>query len=144
VPFCSQCGTSLGEQAFYCGQCGARQPVPGTPGAYQAPAAAPGLSARAASVLCYFPFAGWIAALYVLGSRRFRNQNDVRFHAFQGLYLFVAWLLVDWAPWFGPLRPLRGPLKLLVIGASVFMMVKASREQRYSLPLIGDLAERSL
>jgi uncharacterized membrane protein len=135
---------SLEAEAFYCRQCGARQPVGGTPGMSQAGGAKPGLSPRTASVLCYFPFAGWIAALYVLGSRRFRDQNDTRFHAFQGLYLFVAWLLVDWAPWFGPLRPLRAALKLLVIAASVFMMVKASREQRYSLPLLGELAERSL
>ena len=144
MPFCSQCGSSLGAQASYCGQCGARQPVAGQPGAGQAASGAPGLSARTASVLCYLPLAGWIASLYVLGSRRFRTHNDARFHAFQGLYLFVAWLLVDWAPWFGPLRPLRWALKLLVIGLSIFMMVKANREERYSLPVIGELAERSM
>ena len=149
MAFCSQCGTSLADQAFYCSKCGARQPVPGTPGVYQGPpGAAPGMNARTASMLCYLPFAGWIAALFVLGSQRFRTQKDVRFHAFQGLYLFVGWLLIDWVPWFGPFHPhffpLRAMLKLLVIGTSIFMMVKASREERHSLPLIGELADRSL
>jgi uncharacterized membrane protein len=148
VAFCSQCGNSLADHAFYCSKCGARQPVAGTPGVYQAPA--PGMTARTAAMLCYLPFAGWIAALFVLGSQRFRTDRDARFHAFQGLYLFVGWLLVNWVPWFGfgpfhgPFFPLRIMLKLLVIGTSIFMMVKASREERHSLPLIGELAERSL
>ena len=148
MPFCSQCGTSLGPEAFFCGACGVRQPVAGSPADYQAPRPAAGISRRSAAMLCYVPFFGWIAALYVLGSHRFRSQNDVRFHAFQGLYLFVAWLLVDWVPWFGPFRgpffPFRALLKLLVVGASIFMLFKASREEHYALPLIGELAERSL
>jgi uncharacterized membrane protein len=132
---------------FFCSKCGARQPLAGQPGPYR-PAAAEGISPRTASMLCYLPFVGWIAALFVLGSSRFRDQRDARFHAFQGLYLFVAWLLIDWVPWFHMLSPgflpLRALLKLAVVGLSIFMIVKASREERYSLPLIGDLAERSL
>jgi uncharacterized membrane protein len=105
-------------------------------------------------MLCYIPFVGWIAAIFVLAAQKFRDAPDVRFHAFQGLYLFVAWLLLDWAvvPWL-PLAPhhmmfpffsLRRLLKLLLFGVWIFMLIKASREERYSLPLIGDLAERSL
>src|SRR5262245_53393244 len=107
------------------------------------------MSARTASMLCYIPFVGWVAAIFVLASARFRDQSNVRFHAFQSLYLFVAWLLVGWAvvPFFlfrPHIFPLGVILKLFIVFLWVFMLIKASREERYSLPLIGDLAERSL
>jgi len=148
VPFCSQCGGGVTNRDYFCGRCGTRQPIQGTPGAFAA--AGNGISPRGASMLCYVPFIGWIAALFVLGSERFRQMSDVRFHAFQGLYLFVGWLLLEWAvvPWFPGLPmhvfPVRKILKLLLLALSVFMVIKASREERYSLPLIGELAERSL
>ena len=148
MPFCSQCGGAVTNRDFYCGGCGARQPIPGSPGVYAG--AGDSIGPRGASMLCYVPFVGWIAALFVLGSEKYRRQPDVRFHAFQGLYLFVAWLLLEWAvvPWFpslpGHLFPFRKVLKLLVLGLSVFMVLKASQQERYSLPLIGELAERSL
>ena len=55
-----------------------------------------GISPRTASLLCYIPILGWIVSIVVLASARFRADSRVRFHAFQGLYLFVAWLIVDW------------------------------------------------
>jgi uncharacterized membrane protein len=83
----------------------------------------------------------------VLAAEKFRNNRAVRFHAFQGLYLFVAWLIEDWV-----VRPLLrsthfnpdGLFKALLLAASIFMMIKASHEERYSLPIIGELAERSV
>ncbi len=151
MPYCSQCGTQLTDRDFFCGKCGARQPIPGTPGIYRrSGSGADGVSPRTASMLCYIPFVGWIAAIFVLATERFRNSHDVRFHAFQGLYLFVAWLLLDWAifPWFHwiprHIFPFRQIMELLIFGLSIFLFIKASREERYSLPLIGELAERSL
>lgn len=148
MPFCSQCGTQLGDRAFFCGVCGVRQPVPGTPGVFRRGAAA-GITPRTASMLCYVPFVGWIAAIFVLATERFRNDRNVRFHAFQGLYLFVAWLLVDWVikpASFLPhlFFPLGKILQLGVFALWIFMIFKASREERYSLPLLGELADRSL
>ncbi len=149
MPFCSQCGTSLGHRDFFFGKCGARQPIPGTPGIYRA--AGEGMTPRTASMLCYIPFVGWLAAIFVLASHRFRDSRDVRFHAFQGLYLFVAWLMLSWTsafPFFhfGPMPffPLHKLLELFVFGVSIFMLIKASREERFSLPVLGELAERSL
>ena len=147
MPFCSQCGGAVTGRDLFCGKCGARQPVPGTPGVTSA---GEPISPRGAAMLCYVPFIGWIAALFVLGSDRYRQAPDIRFHAFQGLYLFVAWLLLEWAviPWFPglhyPFVSLRRILKLLLLGLSAFMVLKASRDERYALPLIGELAERSL
>jgi uncharacterized membrane protein len=120
-------------------------PPPGQAGSRPDPFA--GMSERKASVLCYIPFVGWLAAIVVLASNRFRHERTVRFHAFQGLYLFVGWLLIEWVVgWV--LRPahigLHGLLQALLIGASVFMMVKASNEQQYALPILGELAARSV
>ena len=55
-----------------------------------------GLSPRTAAILCYVPAIGWIAAIIVLAARKFKDNHMIRFHAFQGLYLFAAWLVVDW------------------------------------------------
>ena len=142
MPFCSQCGTQLGDRAFFCGVCGGRQPVPGTPGVFRRDAGA-GITPRKASMLCYVPFMGWVAAIFVLATERFRNDRNVRFHAFQGLYLFVAWLLVDWVITRVSF-PLGRILQLGVLALWIFMIFKASREERYSLPLLGELADRSL
>ena len=47
--------------------------------------------------------------MVVLAADKFRNDRTVRFHAFQGLYLFVAWLIVEWvlSPIF---REFHGPI----------------------------------
>jgi uncharacterized membrane protein len=109
------------------------------------------MSPRTASFLCYIPIVGWIAAIIVLASSRFRTDRTVRFHAFQGLYLFVVWLLVDMV--IGPafhFMPglarfsLAGMLKAVIFIAWIFMIVKTSQDQMYRLPILGELAERSV
>jgi uncharacterized membrane protein len=133
---------------MFCRSCGARQPVSG--GDASTSGASSGLSPRAAVILSYLPWLGWIAGIYILASAQFRRDRETRFHAYQGLYLFVAWLLVDWAigPWFeilpGPELPVGALLHLLLIGVWIFMLVKTSRGERYVLPVVGKLAERSL
>jgi uncharacterized membrane protein len=92
---------------------------------------------------------GWIASIVVLASDRFRLERHARFHAFQGLYLFVAWLIVRevLSPMLGQLP---GPnylgrvLTLAVLGVWIFMMIKTSQREDYSLPILGELAEKSL
>jgi len=92
MPYCSSCGNSVDHGDQYCAKCGARQP-----GAAPKPAdPLSGISPRTASILCYIPGIGWIASVIVLAADKFRNDRTVRFHAFQGLYLFVAWLIVEW------------------------------------------------
>ncbi len=155
MPFCSACGNQVTNADRYCAKCGAPQASART-STGAAPNWGPkrdpiqGLNPRSASILCYIPFAGWIAAIVVLASSSFRNNRTVRFHAFQGLYLFVAWLIVQWVsfPFHflpGPLRfPLSSMLQLAIIGVWVFMLIKTSNNEVVSLPVIGDLAEKSL
>ena len=96
---------------------------------------------------------GWLAAIIALASNRFRNDAKVRFNAFQGLYLFVAWLIVDWVV--SPIFHLPGGgfpihhilpalMKAAVFGAWIFMIVKAAQDEHFKLPILGELAEKSL
>ena len=156
MPFCTQCGSNVSAGDAFCGSCGTRQNA-GT--AYSAPppprpAAAPsdpfaGVSPRTASILCYIPTMGWIAAVFCLAARRFRHEPAVRFNAFQGLYLFACWLMVEWVirpmSWFshGGFTRVDRLLELLLIGVGIFMMVKASHDEVYVLPIVGELAQRS-
>jgi uncharacterized membrane protein len=154
MPFCSQCGNQLGAQDRYCGRCGATQPVAGAappppprPGARDPLASIDG---RTASILCYIPGIGWIMAIIVLASERYRRDRAVRFHGFQALYLFVAWLIEEqvlrpmmWRVHLAPVS-LDGVLRAILLGASIFMMIKAAHQEQYSLPLFGDLAQKSM
>ena len=87
------------------------------------------------------------------GCMAFRGDAKVRFHAFQGLYLFVAWLIVDWV--LSPLLGFQywGPpfykivpvlMKVAVFGAWVFMIIKTAQDEMYKLPILGELAEKSV
>ena len=152
MPYCCQCGNQVRNNDAYCGGCGARQPSAG--GAQpQFDQYMQGISPRAASLLCYIPMLGWIVAIVVLASARFRHDGRVRFHAFQGLYLFVTWLIVDWvigpmfrfAIWGPPFHNFfPGLLQVLIFCAWVFMIIKTAQDETYKLPILGDLAEKSV
>jgi uncharacterized membrane protein len=148
MPYCSQCGNQVEAADRFCARCGAAQPGTAPPGARGPSDPFASVTPRTASILCYIPGLGWIASIIVLASERFRNNRTVRFHAFQGLYLFVAWLIADWV-----LSPILAPIphvhlgaiiKLVLLGMSILMIIKASQEELYSLPIIGELAEKSV
>jgi len=100
-------------------------------------------------MLCYVPVVGWVMSIIVLAADRFREDKIVRFHAFQGLYLFVLWLFVDWV--FGPVaayadatRMMSKLLKVSVLGGWIFMLVKTNQGEDFRLPILGELADRSV
>ena len=146
MPFCSQCGNQVGDRDSFCGRCGNRQPSnPFRPTAAGDPIGS--VNPRTASILCYVPAIGWIVSILVLASTQFRHNRAVRFHAFQGLYLFVAWLMEDWVlkpMLFIPTFHVHQLLQTILLVASIFMMVKASRDEAYPLPVFGELAHRSM
>lgn len=149
MPFCCQCGKPVNQNDQFCACCGTRQPETKKPADYLH-----GINPRTVSLLCYIPLVGWVAAIVALASTRFRDDTRVRFNAFQGLYLFVAWLIVDWviAPlfripfdWGSPIHHIfPALLHLLVICAWIFMIVKTAHDEVYKLPILGELAERSV
>jgi uncharacterized membrane protein len=152
MPFCSQCGNQVGTADRFCGRCGASQPLAGGAGpgaAHFSRTSTSGLESippRTWSILCYIPCMGWIASVIVLASDRFRELRDLRFHAFQGLYLFVAWLIADEVLGQIPIPHFRiaDLLEAVLVAMSIFMMVKAAHNEAYPLPLFGELAERSV
>ena len=153
--YCGNCGGPVNPGDAFCGKCGGAQPGASPAAPPPIPTAVPatsqgvanGLTPQTAATLCYVPWFGWIASIYVLASERFRKERDTRFHAFQGLYLFVVWLVVDRviAPMFGYgfMPNLGWPLRMAVVGTGIFMLVKTGRRERFKLPVLGDLAEKS-
>lgn len=153
MPFCSSCGNSVGAQDQFCAACGARQPVatspPGGLGSPLPPSSSPSSAPKVqnAAPLCYIPFLGWIASLYVLATDDYRQDQNTRFHAFQGLYLFVTFLIVDRV--IGPFISYRGfdpedaaKAALFVIG--VYLLIATSQGKLVKLPVLGELAEKSV
>jgi uncharacterized membrane protein len=166
MSYCCQCGTQVGALDRYCVKCGSVQTAAGaqphagsSQSSFQTGTSgglrgSKGFWNKNAALLCYIPWFGWIAAILVLASSRYRRDYEVRFHAFQGLYLFVAWLLVDWVvspvlrmTGYGFWQPLPrggGVLHLLILAGWIVMIVKVTQGQHYRLPILGDLAERSV
>ena len=154
MPFCSKCGFEVQSENPFCSRCGASQQV-GTAPAPETKAKNSGdpfsgIDAHTASILCYVPFLGWIASIYILSADRFRTNNAVRFHAFQGLYLFVAWLIYDWV--------IEGILQDIIhrtwiitravrfgfTAAWIFLLFKTSQREVFRVPFISDLADKSV
>jgi len=149
MSYCIKCGTQVHDVDVYCAHCGTKQGTGTTPPPPHSEFLS-GVDARTASLCCYLPVIGWVACIVVLAAARFRNDRDVRFNAFQGLYLFVVWLIVDWvvSPMFGFIPshtlPVAKILKLGVVFTWIFMLVKMAQNQAFRLPILGELAERSV
>lgn len=151
MPYCTNCGSPVGAQNSFCPQCGARQPGSSRSGYGQAYSGTfTNISDRTASVLCYIPVFGIIAAIVFLASQRFRYNTRVRFDGFQSLYLFVLWLIVSSAlptllyVGYPPFQhSIVDLLKFAVFGCWLYVLIKAAQNQQVHLPVIGDLAARS-
>lgn len=153
MPFCSKCGFEVQSGDQFCGRCGSPQAVGAAPpGAKKSNAGDPFASVNdsTSSVLCYIPFLGWIACIYVLSVDRFRRNNAVRFHAFQGLYLFVAWLIYDWVlegllyEFVGRAWVITRAVRLGLTATWIYLMYKTSQREVVRIPVIGDLADQSV
>jgi uncharacterized membrane protein len=148
MAYCVQCGKQVGETDQFCPGCGRAQKAdpPHNPADFWA-----NLTDDNAALLCYLPWVGWIGAIGVLASIRFRGNKRLHFHAFQGLYLFVAWLLVEnvarpifrFSPGF-PGSSISGILGLAIFAAWIFMIIKVHQHEDYRLPILGELADRSV
>ena len=155
MPFCVQCGNKVADDDAFCALCGARQEAAGKRSAGKDFADRlkkgdlQGLSPRTASILCYAPWLGWIVSIIVLASQRFRGDKMTRFHAFQGLYLFAAYFIADeFLPqifmFSHPTRIMAKMVALALVGVGVLMMVKTSQGETFHLPVLGELADKSV
>jgi uncharacterized membrane protein len=114
-----------------------------------------GMAPNLAGLLCYFPIC-CIGPIFAIVAAIVEKRNRfIRFHAFQGLLLAAAGLVI-----FGGLWVLSmvvafasGILSLLVsllsaviglgfLGLAIFMMVKAYGNEELELPVIGEMAKK--
>src|SRR5450432_2451344 len=98
MPFCATCGSQV--EGRFCAKCGsaagsAASPpgaVPaGSPGAPVAAAA--GLTDNVAAALCYS--LGLVTGILFLVLAPYNQKKNIRFHAFQSIFLNVAAIVVD-------------------------------------------------
>jgi uncharacterized membrane protein len=132
--------------------------VPGpTPGSYPGPAptplpAAAGLTPNVAGALAYL--VGFITGILFLVLDPFKTDRFVRFHAFQSIFLNLAWIAF-WIVWqvvwltlgaftHGLLFLILTPINLLIaLGGLclwIYMMYSAYQGKTVQLPVIGPLA----
>jgi len=106
-----------------------------------------GLSDSAASGLAYITI---IPAIIFLIVPPYNQKPLIRFHSWQSIFLFIAWIVIHIALMFLGMMPFIGwfvwPLRMLV-GLGLFILwvivlIKAFNGERFKIPVIGDFAEK--
>ena len=160
MPFCANCGSAV--EGRFCAKCGtplgAAPPAGAAPSAGSAPvgaapvAAAPaaGLTENAAAALCYV--LGLITGILFLVLEPYNRNRNIRFHAFQSIFLNVSWIVI-WVAigivlamvhtvglfFFGFLYPLVG---LCFFILWIYLILMAYQGKTIVLPVIGPLAQK--
>jgi uncharacterized membrane protein len=151
MAFCSACGADTGGAAF-CPKCGAAQGGASAPSAAAASPTA-GIQENVAGLLCYI--FGWISGLIFL---LIDKRPFVKFHAAQSIAFNIAIFAIYVA--FGIVSfvltmitsMLHFPVGFLmvflwpIIGVGVliawiYLMYKAYNNEKYKLPIIGNMVE---
>jgi uncharacterized membrane protein len=163
--FCAKCGTAIAETGSSASSTTGTQqqytPPPGAqpyggqqytpPGAepYQAPQST-GMSQNVAGALAYI--LGLITGIVFLVLAPYNQNKFVRFHAFQSIFLHVAWIVLwiidtiitTMLPW--SLMIISSLLWLVIalggLAVWIFCMVKAYNNEMFKLPVIGDIAAK--
>src|SRR4030042_1845646 len=99
-----------------------------------------GLKENVAGVLCYV--LGWVSGIVFLIIEP--NNKLIRFHAFQSIVVFgaltVASMIFSWIPFIGWI--IGTLIGILAFVLWLVLMVMASQDKKYKLPVAGDLAEK--
>ena len=156
MPFCATCGASV--EGRFCAKCGsavggAASPASAAPGGPPGTgvAAAPGLTDNVAAALCYS--LGLVTGILFLVLEPYNKKKNIRFHAFQSIFLHVAailaaiclnivfaiigrilgfWLVATFSPL----------LWLAFTVVWILMMVWAYQGKTVVVPVIGPLARQ--
>ncbi len=161
MPFCATCGSPV--EGRFCAKCGSpveAGPAPGPqPGGGVPPAGAPqsapastGMSENTAAGLCYL--VGLITGILFLVLEPYNKNKNVRFHAFQSIFLNVGWIVVLIVVGivlniiFAVLHILA--LSLLIVPLMwlaflalwLYVMIMAFQGKTVVLPIIGPLAQK--
>ena len=153
MAFCARCGAQLADGTSFCAACGSSiGSAAGTPATPAAGSAA--MSSNIAGLLTYI--LGFITGIIFLVIEPYKNDKFVRFHAFQSIFLSAVWIGfrivwgnivmgMFWNPFSG-LWGLLGLISMLVslafVACVLFLMYKAYNNERFKLPIIGELAAK--
>jgi len=150
---CEGCGVDLIAGAAFCPSCGRRARSPGVAqasGAQSSATPVSGLQSNMAGGLCYL--LGFVSGIFFLATEPYKSSRFVRFHAFQSIFLSVAWItayiavgiLLSILPgvfwrlgWM-----LHSVVSLGFFCLWVFLMYKAYNHEEFKLPVIGDFAAK--
>jgi len=142
--YCQKCGTALDTGAAQSGTA----PLGAGPAATSS-AAAVGLSDNAAGALCYL--FGLITGILFLVLAPYNQNRNIRFHAFQSIFLHIAWIVLwivtlplNAIPILGAMLSVLLHFALWVGGVIVwiYMMYKTYNGEKVVLPLVGPMAEK--
>lgn len=161
MAFCQNCGSPVDGR--FCQKCGAA--ITGTPpaagpaagavppGAVPPTVASTGITENMAGALCYL--VGLITGILFLVLAPYNQNRNIRFHAFQSIFLHVGliacWIALAILSAIFIHIPILGALMMtllyfiLGIGAFIlwiYMMIKTYNGERIVLPIIGPLAEK--
>ena len=100
---------------------------------------ATGLKENVACVLCYV--LGWLTGIVFLIIEP--ENKTIKFHAYQSILVFaslhVVIMIFAWIPFIWFIAYIVGVVAFV---AWIALMVLASQEKKYKMPIAGDLAEK--
>jgi uncharacterized membrane protein len=156
MAFCPSCGSAV--EGRFCPKCGTAVDAGAAPGGSPTPgpppaAAGAGMTDNAAGALCYL--FGVITGILFLVLAPYNQNRNVKFHAFQSIFmnigivvvwiaLFIVSLVLHVIPILGSIIALLLHLALW-IGCLVlwlYMMFKTYNGEKIVLPVVGAMAEK--
>jgi uncharacterized membrane protein len=171
MAFCASCGAAV--EGRFCQKCGSPVGVPGAaPGAGPVPPPPPGvtpppynpgpqaqiaptagMNENMAGALCYL--FGFITGILFLVLAPYNQDRNIRFHAFQSIFLNIAWVALwivvtiilipfRYIPFLGLFIAIVLQFVLGLGGfiAWLYMMFKTYNGEKVVLPVIGPMAEK--
>jgi uncharacterized membrane protein len=135
---CPSCNAETGNSSAFCPHCGVNTT---TGAAASIPSQQGGLSETAAGAVAYITI---IPAIIFLVMEPYNRSSFIRFHSWQSIFLGVTAAVVHTIlaviPILGWILLL--PVSLAFLGLWIFVIIKASRGERYKIPFIGNFAEQ--
>lgn len=137
MAYCPNCGAPVSGR--FCAQCGTEVGA-SEPGARPASGSAP-VADNVASALCYS--LGLVTGVLFLVWEPYSRNRNIRFHAFQSIFINLAWFVVmialSVATFLAALMP---PVGLAFFALWIYMIVTTFQGKTTVLPVIGPLAQQ--
>jgi uncharacterized membrane protein len=144
---CPRCGSIVSEDAAYCSKCGMNI----SSGKSALPDTVSGLSSNTAAALSYL--LGFVTGVIFLSIEPHKRNPFIRFHAFQSIcysvcvtLLWILWNNIAWVGFYNFgffwifLRLMAAVVSLGFILFGIFLMYKAYINERYMIPILGEIA----